>query len=944
MLNFGNKEFRNLQEQVLKNANDIEKLHELTGGVIGVEGPKGDTGATGPAGAKGERGSVWTVGTNFPLDAKEGDCHLKDSYVYQYKNNQWMPYGSIKGTQGTQGAMGPRGEQGIQGPQGIQGVQGPQGEQFLIYGPVLNITQLPDPTTQTRNTAYLVGSAAPYTLYAISDSGNGLVWVNVGSFATLDNIRTIIIDAPESATSGTLTVDQVNLLKDNDCVLQLGYDIYHKTEDQEADGYWVYSSFNNVYISVITIMTAGSWTKTTYRNNFVPDEELSITSSNPVQNKAITEKFNSIIEDNLIWGQDNYSFNVSSEQHPIIYSTNVEAGEKLSLIVKGVNRDTTFAFQVYFYDNQNTQLTVQDKWIENGDYNFLITVPENAVKISIGYWINGTGSYSSAVLYRGLTEEHVIKLNEDIKVHVEDIHPEQTNFIKGKLIYSGSAKTSITTSSGQLLLKEKIYDFKSNTSYNCIFSMVKNNNDILPYISLRFYKADGNIVYHDLYPFYFPNTFTSPESFEYVDIYGVWYSQSGSTESIEAELSLEDILIYEANGTTLPYVFSDLLTKDRYVHDHRLKTLYLNGDITNMDKDNYVTLSYMYEYAPDSVWHGILECKWQGSSSLNYPKKNFTIKFATERTIKEAWGPQKKYVLKADWVDSSHARNNVGALLWGDVYRTRTEKNATLEALPNCGAIDGFPIQVVLNGEWIGIYNFNIPKDGWMMGMGNGAIVCAENFAWEKDPLLDENVLSLEYKSDNYTEQEIYDSLNRIKTIVYDNRDSLTSDNIDEILGPYLDIDSTIDYILFNSCMAGEDNGVRNWLLGTYDNIKWFFVPYDMDMTFGRYPWYNTPFREPFTQLYNPGYVFTLMKALLPERVKARWEVLKQGPLSPGNVITRFANFMGLIPLSAYIEEDKKWQPTIQDHSLTSTNNLSQISTWYMLTFDILDKYIQNYK
>lgn len=267
MLKFGNKEFNNLQEQVLKNTNDLQKFIELTGSVIGVKGDKGDTGERGPQGLTGIRGSQWTIGTNLPASANNGDIHLDyDGNVYIY-NGQWILNVNIRGPQGLTGRPGPQGLQGSQGPRGLQGPQGPQGEQFLINGPVANVTDLPSiSTVEGRNIAFLVGASAPYALYVISENAvtHNLEWTNAGSFATLDNIQTIILDVPEATTEGTLTQDQLDKLINNDVVLQLGYDVYRKTEDQSDDGYWVYTSFNNNDISTITVMTAGSWTKTVY--------------------------------------------------------------------------------------------------------------------------------------------------------------------------------------------------------------------------------------------------------------------------------------------------------------------------------------------------------------------------------------------------------------------------------------------------------------------------------------------------------------------------------------------------------------------------------------------------------------------------------------------------------------------------------------------------------
>ena len=56
--------------------------------------------------------------------------------------------------------------------------------------------------------------------------------------------------------------------------------------------------------------------------------------------------------------------------------------------------------------------------------------------------------------------------------------------------------------------------------------------------------------------------------------------------------------------------------------NYSLPILYLTGDTTGISKDNAVDLTYTYE---DKT--GSCTLKWQGSSSLSYPKKNFTIKF-----------------------------------------------------------------------------------------------------------------------------------------------------------------------------------------------------------------------------------------------------------------------------------------------------------------------------
>ncbi len=157
--------------------------------------------------------------------------------------------------------------------------------------------------------------------------------------------------------------------------------------------------------------------------------------------------------------------------------------------------------------------------------------------------------------------------------------------------------------------------------------------------------------------------------------------------------------------------------------DYNIPLLTLIGDTSSMSKDNPVTLQW--EYGENS---GTCTLKWQGSSSLSYPKKNYTIKLDSDLDI--GYGAQKKYCLKANYIDFSHARNIVSARLWGMMVASRANVHTTLEASPNYGAINGFPVAIILNGEFHGLYTWNIPKDGWMMNMGSGTqecILCAEH-------------------------------------------------------------------------------------------------------------------------------------------------------------------------------------------------------------------------
>lgn len=143
MLKFGNKEFKNLQEQVLSNANEILEIKQSLGDALPnpIAGPQGPQGDKGQQGDKGKRGSIWTVGTDLPGMSYDGDMHLMfNGNVYRYDVNKWVLVTNIAGPQGPQGNKGQQGEQGEQGQQGQQGPVGEPSPIYKLYEKLANIT------------------------------------------------------------------------------------------------------------------------------------------------------------------------------------------------------------------------------------------------------------------------------------------------------------------------------------------------------------------------------------------------------------------------------------------------------------------------------------------------------------------------------------------------------------------------------------------------------------------------------------------------------------------------------------------------------------------------------------------------------------------------------------------------------------------------------------
>ena len=365
-----------------------------------------------------------------------------------------------------------------------------------------------------------------------------------------------------------------------------------------------------------------------------------------------------------------------------------------------------------------------------------------------------------------------------------------------------------------------------------------------------------------------------------------------------------------------------------------IPVLLLEGDTTAMDKDNAVTLTYYYG---DRT--GTLTCKWQGSSSIYYPKKNYTIVFDNAFEAKAGWGAQKKYCLKANYIDHSHARNICSCKLWGQIVKSRANVPYELAGLTNGGAIDGFPVWVKINGEDMGLYTFNIPKDGWMFGNPK-AIVCADNrdggaTGFYKLATLDGD-FKLEYVEDENNTDWVLPSLNRAIQAVLDvNKTEMET---------CIDIPSAIDYYIHTVDESADDCSNKNYLLVTFDGVKWYMSAYDRDSTYGLH-WAGTSIKSPLLEMTYEHYasgnalmwrLYTLYKSQL----KARAIELRESVKSEANVMTVFTNFTASIHSQLFDKEARRWTYLPS----TSASNLTQILNWYRLRRQFIDKEIASWE
>ena len=384
--------------------------------------------------------------------------------------------------------------------------------------------------------------------------------------------------------------------------------------------------------------------------------------------------------------------------------------------------------------------------------------------------------------------------------------------------------------------------------------------------------------------------------------------------------------------------------------------LYITGTIPASKNDGKVPVAISYRSRTLS-FDEYATLKVQGDTSVNFPKKNFTVNFFSNAacTTKSKhnfknWGRQNKFVLKANWIDITHARNIVSARLWTDIVKSRSDYQNLPSGLlqsPNLGVIDGFFVKVYVNGIYQGRYTLNMPKDKWMFNMDDeldtNAALCSEGYK-----CLFLSNYGVDIDGTDWTDEIHEDDVPAAVITKFNNMINFvaTSSDSDFISSSsnYIDVQSFIDYYLFGYVNCGFDSFGKNQMLIYYNDGPIFASVYDLDTTWGLY-WdgesllaYNYAESEYITK----NNLYVRIKTLFSSQVKARYEALRNNALSVANIIHRFEEFCDIVP-KELIEED--YASTTADGDFTdipskNLTSLQQIRNYVAARLEYVDSQI----
>lgn len=418
----------------------------------------------------------------------------------------------------------------------------------------------------------------------------------------------------------------------------------------------------------------------------------------------------------------------------------------------------------------------------------------------------------------------------------------------------------------------------------------------------------------------------------------------------------------------------------------------------------------------------------QGSSSMKYIKKSialdlfdsevggdsFSVKFGE-------WVPQDSFHLKAYYTDPFRGMCVIGYSIYNDIVKTRgLEKDYVWKrALLNTDAItptnpivdgkkevllytesgarcfpDGFPCMVFQNGEFWGLYSFqlkkhrsnyclnkktaehihldgNISETSLFNANGDSSLIQWKNIykvGFEiRNPkslyLMDGSEYDADLNSGELIDEtsEFYDELKhktsaKVKKYIIDFSKTLatikaaedvylgnkTDENLKAIkdtLETYFDSENLIDYLITCDVLRNTDGFADNWQWVTYNGVKWYVCLYDVDATLGNH-WQPVQTINPpldgkhVTQIISKISMMKYITTYYVSELEERYAYLrKNGIIDAERIVTKIRDWMLRFGGQyAYELEANKWTDFVKN------DNIFRVHKWLITEINNLDK------
>ena len=357
---------------------------------------------------------------------------------------------------------------------------------------------------------------------------------------------------------------------------------------------------------------------------------------------------------------------------------------------------------------------------------------------------------------------------------------------------------------------------------------------------------------------------------------------------------------------------------------------------------------------------------WQGSTSLGAPKKNLKFDFS-DCTMKVGnWVTQDSFHLKSNYFDVFRGKSNLAYDLWRKViefnrpqtFRTpyiNASEYSWYDGVNEIGndfnearlTPAGFPVELYFNGEYQGIYTWNIKKDRANYAMDKkksdnihidslhiGGLLAGESLIWSEMEIRNPKSLITmdggEYDGDNPAElidssSSAYDSSNadhkrsaEVKSHIvafFNACAEVVSKKDKATFEKYFDKDWFIDLLIWGNAIFDGDGLSRNTQY-LFWGEKWYPTPYDCDQIYGNTWRGNLIYRKAKRVVNKDIYgkwvgIYDICLTLYAADIEKRYKELRDANvISTNAIIAQISQYVDLIGKEAFEKEFELWNET----------------------------------
>lgn len=318
--------------------------------------------------------------------------------------------------------------------------------------------------------------------------------------------------------------------------------------------------------------------------------------------------------------------------------------------------------------------------------------------------------------------------------------------------------------------------------------------------------------------------------------------------------------------------------------------------------------------------------EFRGRTAVSFDKKAFNIEFADDIQLLDMRNDD-DWLLNAEYVDRTLMRNRVSLDIFKDIWSPVHSEKAH-------GAIDGRYVELVLNGRYNGLYFLGEKVDRKLLDLdeSEGVIYKAVSHAGALSKTGHSGFEQV------FPDNELWEPLDLFREFINESSDAEFKEKVSQ----FVDLDNAVDFYILMMITGACDNITKNYYLARNSSSSpFFFVPWDMDGSFGR-SWNGEPLENFWPEGMNK--LFTRLIATnggnYKKKLKSRWNLLKISTLSVKSLTERFDSYDKMLSESGALERNFDLWPQIDG---SYQDDLEYLKNWIVQRFEKVDEKISNY-